>query len=95
MSEIVFLLEEPSGTLARLLSLFPFSAAQMIVFRSAMGAMPPWELAVDLAVLAGSTWLSILAGARLFRLGMLLYGKKPTPREILRCLRNSGSPAAR
>ena len=37
-------------------------------------------------ILAGTAWLALVASARLFRVGLLLYGKRPSPREICRWL---------
>jgi hypothetical protein len=43
-----------------------------------------WEVLGVIAVLLGSTWLSIRVGARLFRVGFLLTGSRPTLAELWR-----------
>ena len=52
---------------------------------------PWWETALSAAILALSAWVALKLMARLFRLGVLLYGKRPTIPEILRQIRK---PAA-
>jgi ABC-2 type transport system permease protein len=44
-------------------------------------------VAVSLALLAGTAWITLLFSARVFRIGMLLYGKTPNLPEILRWVR--------
>jgi hypothetical protein len=43
-----------------------------------------WETAGAFAVLAGSTWVAIRIGARLFRVGLLNSGARPSLKEIIR-----------
>ena len=52
---------------------------------------PWWETALCAAILAVSVWGALKVMARLFRLGVLLYGKRPTIPEIVKQLRK---PAA-
>jgi hypothetical protein len=48
------------------------------------GSLPWWEIAGSLLVLMASTWLAIRLGARLFRVGLLSSGARPSLREIVR-----------
>lgn len=83
---LIALFENPQGTLARVFSYIPFTAPTTMMFRYVADpkGTPAWEIPLVMAVLAVSTWLALKAGARLFRAGLLLYGKRPTPREIWR-----------
>jgi ABC-2 type transport system permease protein len=83
---LTLLLRDPNGTVARVLTWVPFSAPSLIMFRASMdpGSLAWWEIAGSFLVLAGSTWLAILLGARLFRVGLLSSGSRPSLREIVR-----------
>lgn len=77
------ILENPNGALAVAFSFFPLSTAVTLPLRAAVTTLPPWQVALNLAVLvlcaAGALWLA----GRAFRLGMLRYGKPLSLREIL------------
>ncbi|NOY92483.1 MAG: ABC transporter permease [Deltaproteobacteria bacterium] len=83
---IVVLLEEPNGAWGQLLSLIPFSAPLTMIVRLSVdpAGVAGWEIALSMSILLASTWLAIRLGARLFRVGLLLGGSRPSLREILR-----------
>jgi len=84
-----FLIMEPNSLLAKILSFFPLTAPITMMIRSALTAIPAWEVALSIVVLilaiAGALW----AGGKLFRLGLLMYGKRPSVREMWRALRQA------
>jgi ABC-2 type transport system permease protein len=86
---LVALLEAPQGTVARVFSYIPFTAPTTMMFRYAIDPKgTPWiDIAASLLLLAASTGLALKGSARLYRAGLLLYGKRPGVREILRWLR--------
>jgi ABC-2 type transport system permease protein len=76
------ILINPTSTLATVMSLLPFSAPIIMPLRLALGSVPWYELVISLvgvflACLA-ATWLA----ARIYRVGLLMYGKRPTLREM-------------
>lgn len=77
----------PNGPLAVALSLFPLSAPLALMLRASFTVVPPWQIAASLALLLGSAALAIVAAARIFRAGMLQYGKRLRVRALLRALR--------
>jgi ABC-2 type transport system permease protein len=79
----------PDSQLAIGMSIFPLTAPTSMLMRLAATDMgvPAWQLALSLAILAGSAWLAVVASARVFRIGLLLYGKTPNLPEILRWAR--------
>ncbi len=83
---LVVLLEEPHGAVGQLLTWIPFSAPLTVIVRMSLdpGGIAWWEVVGALLVLVASTWLSIRFGARLFRVGLLVSGSRPSLREILR-----------
>ena len=83
---LVILLEEPHGSVGKLLTILPFSAPLTVVVRTSLdpAGIATWEILLALAVLLMSTWLAIRVGARLFRIGLLLSGSRPSWGELLR-----------
>jgi len=86
---ITRILGHPSSSLAVGLSLFPPTAATSMMLRIAApsSAVPAWQIALSLALLAGAAFLALVASARVFRVALLMYGKTPNLPEILRWAR--------
>lgn len=85
------LIGHPDSPLAVGLTMFPFTApvASMLRLAAPGSHVPGWEVALSLAVLAASAAGVLALSARLFRIGMLMYGKTPNLPEILRWLRQA------
>jgi len=83
------LIDAPNGALARALSYIPFTAPTTMVLRVSATDVPPWDLALSAGLILLSIWLVMKLSAKLFRFGLLIYGKRPTVRETLRWLRQS------
>ncbi len=80
-------LTDPNGPIPRVLSLIPFTAPVGMILRVSWAVVPPGEILISLGIMAlsvvGTIWLS----ARLFRLGMLNYGKRLGLRDVIRAIR--------
>jgi len=90
ISSIVFMqpiLLNPSSTLAVTMSVLPFSAPLMMPLRMALIAVPWYEIAGALLSVAIGCWLAIWLSARIYRVGLLMYGKRPSLRELARWIR--------
>jgi ABC-2 type transport system permease protein len=74
----------PTGTAAKVLSLVPISSPIIMPIRMAVTGVPPLELVASLGFLAigcvGALWLA----SRIYRVGLLMYGKRPTMGEMAR-----------
>ena len=79
----------PTSTLARVTSMFPFSAPIIMPLRMSLVPIPPWEMAVAILGLVVTFIAVILLAARIYRVGLLMYGKRPTIRELARWVRQS------
>lgn len=86
-----FLLNNPNSVWVTALSIFPPTAPLVMVPRIGMLSAPyPWgQLALSLALMVFSIWAVIWFASRLYRVGILMYGKRATLPELLRWLRYS------
>jgi len=84
-------INDPNNTLSKVLSLVPFSTPFIMPMRVANPAVEiaTWEVAASLVIGIGTvialTWVS----AKIFRVGVLMYGKAPTPMGMIKWLRYS------
>ncbi len=79
------LVQNPNGILARSLSYFPLTTPMVMVLRlAATDQVHPLEIAGTILVLVILVPAVIFFAARVFRTGILMYGKKPSIREIAR-----------
>jgi ABC-2 type transport system permease protein len=80
------IMENPDGTLAFWMSMIPFTSPVIMMVRLPFG-VANWELALSIGILIASfiatTWLA----GRIYRTGILMYGKKATYREIWKWLK--------
>ena len=83
------MLNDPGSTFAVTLSLIPFTSPIAMPVRWAAGNLPISEVAISLGILAlsivGVTWVA----ARIYRVGILMTGKRPNPKELLRWIRTA------
>ena len=78
------LFTEPEGTVARILTYIPFTAPVTGLIRLAIDAMDPVEAIAALLVLALFAAGALGLAMRLFRAYLLMYGKRPTLKDIAR-----------
>jgi ABC-2 type transport system permease protein len=82
-------MNNPSGNVAVFFSLFPFTASLVMFLRTAVSEPPAWQILLSVVLLLGTTVLLAWFAGRIYRVGILMYGKKPTIPEILRWARYS------
>jgi ABC-2 type transport system permease protein len=86
---IVYILSNPAAWPVVLLSLIPPCTPIVMCLRMAAMAVPAWQLALSLVLLVLATYGMVWVASRIYRVGILMYGKRPTLREMLRWLRYS------
>jgi len=88
---VIALFEAPQGTVARIFSYIPFTSPTTMMFRYVVDpkGTPLYDIVGSMLILVVSTWLAIKVSSRLYRAGLLLYGKRPGPREIWRWMVNA------
>ncbi|MFL5595134.1 MAG: ABC transporter permease [Gemmatimonadaceae bacterium] len=74
----------PTGTTARVLSLVPISSPIIMPIRMAVTGVPPLELAASIVFLAIGCLAALWIASRIYRVGLLMYGKRPTMKEMAR-----------
>ena len=93
VSSVVFMgpiLTNPGSGLARVMSLIPFSAPILMPLRMSLISVPWYELAASLGGVALACVAAIWLSARIYRVGLLMYGKRPSFAELARWVRYAG-----
>jgi ABC-2 type transport system permease protein len=84
-----FIADNPDAPMSVALSLIPFFSPILMVVRAAATEVPFWQMGAALALLAlafvGTIWLA----SRIYRVGILMYGKKATFRDLARWVRTA------
>ena len=86
---IVYILSNPGAWPVVLLSLFPPCTPIVMCLRMAAMAVPAWQLALSLVLMVLSIYGMVWVASRIYRVGILMYGKRPTLPEMLRWLKYS------
>ena len=83
---LIVLLEEPNGILGQVMTWIPFTSPLTVIIRLAVdpSGIATWEVTGAMLVLVLSTWASIRIAARLFRVGFLLTGSRPSLADLWR-----------
>ncbi len=80
-------INDPDSTLATVVSLIPLFAPVVMPVRVAVKMPPAWEIALAYLLTAATVLALIWLCARIYRVGILMHGKKPTLAEIVRWVR--------
>jgi ABC-2 type transport system permease protein len=80
-------LMNPSSTSSVVLSEIPFFSPVLMALRVSLQMPPAWQVGLSLGLLAVTTLAVIYASAKIYRVGVLMYGKRPSVVEMLRWLR--------
>ena len=80
-------LQNPSSQVAVWASMIPFTAPIIMFIRIAVQAPPWWQVALSIALTAATIYGLIALCGRIYRVGILMYGKKPTLPEILKWIK--------
>jgi ABC-2 type transport system permease protein len=83
------IISNPNSTLSRVVSQIPFCAPLLMNFRVSLSMPQPWEIALSMLLIVLTIVLVLSISARIYRVGILMYGKKPNLPEIMRWLKYS------
>jgi len=79
--------EDPNGIVAQIFSYFPFTSPIVMLMRIPNG-VPIYEQIISLTILFSTVVFMIWIAAKVYRIGILMYGKKLTYGEIIKWLRS-------
>lgn len=79
---------DPRGTASQLLTLVPAWSPILMPMRYVLGGATGTEVLISLAILLASTVLVIRVAAKIYRVGVLMYGKRPSLAELWRWVRH-------
>ena len=79
-------LNDPNSAASVAVSEFPLFAPVLMYLRVILEQPPAWQVALCIAILLASIYGMLMASARIYRVGILMYGKRPTLPEILKWL---------
>lgn len=79
-------IDNPHGTVATIFSIFPLTSPIVMLMRIPFD-VPSWQLALSVILLVASFVFTVWFGAKIYRVGILMYGKKPTYKELFKWLK--------
>jgi len=79
----------PTHIASRILTMFPFTAPITSMIRISGGTLSAWETTVSLLILTCSVALLMWLSSKVFRTYLLMYGKRPSIKEIIRSIRSA------
>ena len=77
---------DPHGTVAVVFSMIPLTSPIVMLMRIPFG-VPWWQIVISVSLLFTSFFLVVWFAAKIYRVGILMYGKKPTWKELYRWLK--------
>lgn len=81
-------ISDPEGIIAQAGSYFPLTAPAVLIMRLSVLESWPWiEISVSIIILLISIWLFMKLAGKIFKIGILMYGKNATPKEIVKWLK--------
>ncbi len=86
---IGFIFSNPNAPVAVVLSYIPLTAPVMMLIRLGFGQVPMVQILTSLILLGASIVISLWAGAKIFRVGLLMYGKRPGLRDLARAFKQA------
>lgn len=79
-------INDPHGTVATVFSMIPFTSPIVMLMRIPFG-VPIWQVLLSMAILFATFLGVVWFAARIYRVGILMYGKKPSYRELIKWIK--------
>lgn len=79
-------INDPHGTVATVFSMIPLTSPIVMLMRIPFG-VPLWQLALSITILFGTFFFVVWFAAKIYRVGILMYGKKPSWKELYKWLK--------
>ena len=84
-----FIFSSPNESLAIALSIFPLTSPIAMIMRLSITDVPIYELMISILVLVVSAYFILEISTRIFKASLLMYGKKPTIKELIKYVRQN------
>jgi ABC-2 type transport system permease protein len=79
-------IEDPHGTVSTVFSFIPFTSPVVMLMRIPFG-VPLWQQGLSLLLLIATFMFTVWLGAKIYRVGILMYGKKPSYKELFKWMK--------
>lgn len=79
-------IEDPHGTVSTIFSFIPLTSPVVMLMRIPFG-VPLWQQALSLGILVATFIFTVWFAAKIYRVGILMYGKKPSYKELFKWLK--------
>lgn len=79
-------IEDPHGTVSTIFSFIPFTSPVVMLMRIPFG-VPIWQQMLSLLILIATFMVTVWFAAKIYRVGILMYGKKPTYKELIKWIK--------
>jgi ABC-2 type transport system permease protein len=79
-------INDPNGTIATVFSMIPLTSPIVMLMRIPFG-VPWWQIAISITILFGTFFFVVWFASKIYRVGILMYGKKPTWKELYKWLK--------
>lgn len=86
---MTMVIKDPSGSTSVILSLIPFFAPIIMFMRICVLMPPAWQVALSIGLLGLTVVAMVWLAAKIYRIGILMYGKKPSLPEIVKWIKYS------
>lgn len=83
---IFTVIEDPHGTVSTVFSFIPLTSPVVMLMRIPFG-VPIWQQVLSLLILVGSFMFTVWFAAKIYRVGILMYGKKPSYKELMKWIK--------
>ena len=84
---MTYVIRQPNSPLSVGMSLVPFFAPILMYMRIVVQTPPLWQIALSIVLLLLTLWGTVVLCSRIYRVGILMYGKRPTLPEIVKWVR--------
>ncbi|WP_353159158.1 ABC transporter permease [Myroides odoratus] len=79
-------IKDPHGTVATVFSMIPFTSPIVMLMRIPFG-VPIWQIILSIVLLFATFILTVWLAAKIYRIGILMYGKRPSWKELYKWLK--------
>ena len=87
---LMVVVQSPNSTLAVVMSLIPLFTPMVMLGRIVVLEPPSWQIGLSIVLMVASIYVSVAFSARVFRVGILMYGKRPSLPEVFKWYRSAG-----